>query len=180
MFDPRRVATMAVVLLAILPPFTLGASAATEAHCVVEVTDQKPNGELVTGPMRCYPTFAEAMFDASDGTLVLSQGTLGSMALTDKSTAAAISLFALGVHYDGASGTGSSITVSGSSCGGGYWNTGTAWANRISSSFNGCARLRHYDNPAKAGAAQDTTGAGTTDNLTGLNNKTESVSYHST
>lgn len=157
--------------------FTLAASAASGDHCVAEVTGQKQDGELVTGPIRCYPTSTEAIFDASGGTLVLPPGAVGSVALTDKSTAAAISSFALGIHYDGASGTGASITITGSSCSGGHWNTGTAWANRISSSFNGCARLRHYDNPIKAGASQDTSGAGTTDNLTTMNNRTESVSY---
>ena len=65
----------------------------------------------------------------------------------------------------------------GSSCTGGWWNTPTAWDNRISSSYHGCAALRHYDLPGKVGQVQLTTGVGTIKNLTTLNNRTESVSY---
>jgi hypothetical protein len=90
-----------------------------------------------------------------------------------------LSSFTLGIHFDGFNGTGSSISVAGSSCTGGWWNTGTTWANRISSSYNGCARLRHYDLANKGGSYQDTYGAGTTDNLSTMDNRSESVSYHS-
>lgn len=66
----------------------------------------------------------------------------------------------------------------GAGCTGGYWNTGLAWANRISSSWNGCYRLRHYDGPNKSGASGDTVGAGSTHNVpAAINNKTESVAY---
>ncbi len=90
-----------------------------------------------------------------------------------------LSSFALGIHFDGANGSGSSITVTGAACSGGYWNTGSAWANRISSSYNGCGRLAHFDLPNKGGSVENTFGAGTTDNLGALNNQTESVAYHS-
>ncbi len=61
----------------------------------------------------------------------------------------------------------------------GWWNTGTSWDDRISSTYNGCSRLRHYTNPNMGGASEDTKGAGTRDNLTSyLNNKADSVSYN--
>jgi hypothetical protein len=62
---------------------------------------------------------------------------------------------------------------------GGYWNTGSTWANRISSSYNGCYRLRHWELPNKSGASESTYGVGTTNNLGSLNNRVQSVSYHS-
>jgi hypothetical protein len=149
-----------------------------ETHCVVEVVAQAADGELLTGQIRCHETFAEAMAAASDGRLWLPASTPGSVVFTDAAVAETVSSFTLGIHYDGASGSGSSISVVGSSCSGGYWNTPSTWDNRISSSWNGCARLRHWDGPSKTGSYQDTSGVGTTDNLTTMNNRTESVSYH--
>lgn len=155
------------------------AYAATENHCVAVLAGHHPDGELILEEPRCHATFAAAIADASSGRVMLPESTPGSAVLTDASLAEDLAGFALGVHYDGANGTGSSITITGSSCGGGYWNTGSTWANRISSSYNGCARLRHYDGPHRSGATEDTRGAGTTDNLINLNNRAESVSYHS-
>lgn len=146
-----------------------------ESHCVVFVVDKEPDGKLVTTDPVCFPVKAEAEMWADTG-LSLSSGSLPTLSAEG---VFALASFTLGTHYDGANGTGSSISVVGSSCTGGYWNTPTAWDNRISSSYNGCARLRHWDLPSKAGSFENTYGAGTTDNLTGLNNKTESVSYHS-
>lgn len=88
-----------------------------------------------------------------------------------------LSSFTLGIHFDGYNGSGSSITVVGASCTGGWWNTGSAWANRISSSWNGCYRLKHHDEPNRVGASESTTGSGRVHNLSVLNNRAESVSY---
>jgi hypothetical protein len=151
----------------------------TETHCVVDVIDELSDGELVVSTPRCYPTFVEAVADASNGQMQVPPATEGKALFEDEQLAIAYSTFTLGTHFDGANGSGSSISVVGSSCGGGYWNTGSSWANRISSTWNGCGRLRHYDNPAKGGSSENTYGAGTTDNLGTLNNRTESVSYHS-
>lgn len=159
------------VLLAlanVLP--TVGGERSEITHCVVVVVDQEPDGELVTTQPTCGPSRLEAIEKASS---ILADAT----GLSTVDTAGLLS-FTLGTHYDGASGTGSSISVVGSSCTGGYWNTPAAWDNRISSSYNGCARLRHWDSPDKVGTFQDTAGVGTTDNLTTLNNQAESVSYH--
>jgi hypothetical protein len=146
-----------------------------ETHCVVFVVDQKQNGELVTTDPACFPVKAEAEVWAEIG---LTQTSPPLPTFNGESTVV-LSTFTLGTHYDGANGTGSSVSVVGTSCTGGHWNTPSTWDNRISSSYNGCARLRHWDLPDKSGASQNTYGAGTTDNLTSMNNKTESVSYHS-
>lgn len=175
----RRALVLSTVALLGVMAGSPSLSASPETHCVVNVVDQAVDGELITGPVRCYATFAEAMYDASNGTLALAEDTTGSDVFAGGVQAVQVASFAIGIHYDGASGTGSSITVSGSGCTGGFWNTGSAWANRISSSWNGCGRLRHWDLPTQGGASENTFGAGTTDNLTSLNNKVESVSYHS-
>lgn len=175
----RLVPVLFTVLVLGIPAAPAGAAAAEETHCVVEVVERAADGELLTGPADCYPTFAEAMAAASDGRLRLPAATTGSVVLTDEAIAESVSSFTLGIHYDGASGSGSSISVVGSSCTGGYWNTPLSWSNRISSSWNGCARLRHWDGQSKTGSYQDTSGVGTTDNLTTMNDRTESVSYHS-
>lgn len=133
------------------------------------------NGQFKTSEPECFRTRGEASSWAALGLpLMSSTGTELS-----NGGVAAMSTFTLGTHYDGFNGTGSSISVVGSSCTGGHWNTTPSWDNRISSSYNGCARLRHYDFPNKGGSAENTYGAGTTDNLGPLNNKSESISYHS-
>lgn len=170
---------VAVVAAAILsgPAAAGGASGLAPRHCVVEVVGVLSTGELLMGPERCHATLAGAVADSTDGAVRL-PASAGAEALADDRLAAALSTFTLGIHFDGPSGSGSSISVVGSDCSGGYWNTGSAWANRISSSWNGCVRLRHWDGPGKSGAYEDTRGSGTTDTLTALDNRAESVSYH--
>lgn len=149
----------------------------TETHCVVEVIDQAPDGEwIVTEPV-CSSSLADAVAIATRGSVVLKSAISGTELLAGKLDDALLASMTLGIHFDGANGTGSSISVAGGACTGGYWNTGAAWENRISSSWNGCPRLRHYDNPAMGGSFESTTGAGTTKNLGAMNNKTESVQY---
>lgn len=140
-----------------------------EAHCVAFVVDQADDGELVLSEPDCFGSLTEAGAWAAVGPAdPLASGFY-----------MAGSTFTLGRHFDGFNGTGSSISIVGSSCTGGYWNTSSSWDNKISSSYNGCARLTHWDEPAKSGSFQHTYGAGTTDNLSYMNNKAESVSYHS-
>jgi hypothetical protein len=181
LFRGRQIAGWAVaaLLTQAISPISAQAAASPEVHCLAEVIQQTPDGEFITDAPRCYPTFAEAMLDASEGRLTLSANVPGSIVFTDQQMAATVSSFTLGIHYDGTNGTGSSVSVLGSSCSGGYWNTGTSWANRISSSYNGCYRLRHYDFPNKGGSFADTTGAGAVHNLpSSMDNKTESVAYY--
>lgn len=151
-----------------------------EEHCVVRVLDQAPDGEFILTDPMCFESLTVALVFGMSG--LVSPHDLADLSdsemLTEPLYSAAISTFALGIHFDGANGTGSSISVVGSSCTGGWWNTGSTWANRISSSWNGCYRLRHYDYPNKVGTWADTTGVGQTDNLPSLmNNRAESVAY---
>ncbi len=148
------------------------------SHCVVMVVGEKPGGELVVSDPDCYPTFSEAMSAASEGTMDLAADTKGSVVFEDGAVAAAVASFTLGIHFDGYSGSGSSLTVAGSSCTGGYWNTPSYFDNVISSTYNGCPTLKHYDKAYASVYLQSTYGVGTTDNLGTANNRVESVSYH--
>jgi len=167
------------VMLVGLAPAAVGVSRAVrgESHCVLRVLGQT-DGELLLSPPECYQTLAAALEAASGGTLTLDPDFSGAQLLVDGSLGQFALASTLGVHFDGLNGTGSSISVSGAGCTGGYWNTGAGWANRISSSWNGCYRLRHHDLPNAAGSSGDTVGVGSTHNVpSSINNKAESVSY---
>lgn len=171
--------TSITAIALLLPGVSTATQAGEETHCVVDVIGEKTSGELIVSEPRCYTTFSAAIEDASEGALVLPRSATGAVMFEDADVAGAASSFTLGIHYDGYNGLGSSISISGTSCSGGWWNTGTTWHDRISSTYNGCARLRHYTNANMGGAYEDTKGAGTTDNLTvNLNNKADSVSYN--
>lgn len=152
-----------------------------ETHCVVFVIGEEPDGEMITTDPVCLPRFEDALAFASPVVLASSEVQSGHKLITEAVEAEALlAAFTLGIHFDGVNGTGSSISVVGGACTGGYWNTPGAWVNRISSSWNGCHRLRHFDGPNKTGASADTLGAGATHNIPALlNNKAESVSYSS-
>jgi hypothetical protein len=161
-------------------PTEISVTSAEETHCVVHVVDQASDGEFTLSPASCFERLESALDYAANGRTAedASLELPGPTVLGDPEAGAALSTFTLGIHFDGSNGTGSSISVVGSSCIGGWWNTGGTWANRISSSWNGCYRLRHYDNPNKAGIWADTTGVGQTDNIPSLmNNRAESVAY---
>lgn len=170
------VAVIAATIPSWAIPVSPALAEADESHCIAEVADQKPDGELILDSPKCFDGLADAYdyasnlsldVDLADSTLFGSVQSLGGT-------------FILGTHFDGYNGSGSSISVVGDSCTGGWWNTSSTWDNRISSSYNGCYRLRHFDYPNKAGDRYDTTGVGQTDNLSAaMNNRTESVAYYS-
>jgi hypothetical protein len=83
--------------------------------------------------------------------------------------------FAIGVHYDGAGFTGSSVTVVGSSCIGGWLNLPAAWNDRISSTANGCPQIRHFLHVNLAGTSASTFSPG--GNLGALSNEASSIQY---
>ncbi len=171
---------VAVLATGLVAPTPVGSDAGStvEEHCVVEVIEQGPDGELITTAPLCFESFPEAIAEASDGAVRLAPGANGSVLFSYPEVARAVSSFTLGIHFDGRNGSGSSISVSGSTCSGGWWNTSSGWSNRISSSFNGCYRLRHYDDANRGGSYTDTTGAGATHNLASwMDNRTESVAY---
>lgn len=172
----RALVSLALVASPIALSSTPIAKAPRETHCVLFVVGQADDGEFMMSDPVCFESEAVADIWASTDPA----GELGlSVHHSNSDVVVTASTFTLGKHFDGANGTGSSITIVGGSCTGGYWNTSTSWDNRISSSYNGCAHLIHWDLPSKSGTAQSTYGSGTTDNLTYMNNRTESVSYHS-
>ena len=82
----------------------------------------------------------------------------------------------LGTHYDGVY-SGSSFTVTGSNCNGGWINLSGFWNNRVSSTVNGlCHRIKHHDYANKGGSYQSTWGWG--GSLTYMNNRASSISYN--
>lgn len=161
--------------LAVAAPANAGAAQAQEkeTHCVVYVLDKTEDGELTMSAPTCALTREGAAELASRPIFKPQMADIDGMAY-------GYATFTIGIHYNGTGGTGSSITVVGSSCTGGYWNTPGWFDNKASSSYNGCYRLRHYDKPNKKGTVASTFGAGTTDNIPSfMNNRTESVAYFS-
>lgn len=163
--------------LAVAIPAQAGAKTelkvAKEKHCVVYVIDKSTDGELAMSSPTCFASADEAASLAAKPVFKAQTADIEGMAF-------GYSTFTLGIHYDGANGTGSSITVVGSSCTGGWWNSPTWFDNKTSSSYNGCHKLRHYDKPSKGGMGFSTYTVGQTDNIASyMNNRTESVSYSS-
>jgi hypothetical protein len=177
----RSIAVVAIVAAAMLASVGTAAGAEpADEHCVVEVVDQLESGEFVLSDPVCFVTFAEAAWYASSGVVILESDTTPSDLTHMPVIAGVLSTFTLGVHYDGYSGGGSSISVVGSSCSGGYWNTPPAWDNRISSTWNGCPRIKHHDLPNKGGSYASTYGVGSVHNVPArLDNRAESISYWS-
>ena len=173
------VASAVVVVLMSCAGTATGSEPADE-HCVVEVIGQLETGEFVLSDSVCFDTFPEAVSFASSGTVTLESDTTPADLVDLQVIAGVLSTFTLGVHYDGYSGGGSSISVVGSSCSGGYWNTPPAWDNRISSTWNGCYRVTHHDLPDTGGSYASTFGVGSVHNVpSALNNRAESISYWS-
>jgi len=174
----KRMALSLAIAGAMVVAIPAGAGAKTELvekeqHCVVYVTEKTGEGELKMSDPTCLASREAASELASRPIFKPQMADIDGMAY-------GFSNFTIGIHYNGSNGTGSSITVVGSSCTGGYWNTPGWFDNKESSAYNGCYRLRHYNNPNKSGMGANTYGAGTTDNLPSyMNNRTESVAYFS-
>ncbi len=163
-----RGVTAAFAVMLIFGAVSAGTAAAAPPapeHCVVHVISTAPSGELLVGPASCYPTLEGAM-TAED---VDASGTGASQRVS------ALATFTIGIHYDGGNFTGSSISVVGSNCSGGWLNLSATWNNRISSTEHGCPRIRHYSGTGLTGSSQTTVAPG--GNLTSLNNITSSIQY---
>jgi len=166
------VAVSVMVVVGALPGLA-GPTSDEESHCVREVVGQRPDGELILSEARCYGSFMLAALDVSGGEVVLDHDATGGVLFDGGTEGSSLASFMLGIHFDGYNGSGSSISIVGTGCSGGWWNTGGSWANRISSSKNGCYRLTHHDYPNTGGASESTVGAGATHNLSSfMNNKT--------
>lgn len=146
----------ALALATLLPVTTAGAAPTPtgEQHCAAKVVDEKETGELVLGPTECRATRDAALMAVSGP---------------------AKSTFTIGTHFDGASFSGSSFSVVGSNCSGGWLNLDSSWDNRVSSTVNGCNRIIHYDGDNLTGAGEATLGGG--GSLWYLNNRTNSIQY---
>jgi hypothetical protein len=79
------------------------------------------------------------------------------------------------VHYTGSNFTGSTLSIVGDSCSGGWLNMPTGWANVISSTASACFVV-HFDLYYLAGDTQSTSNPG--GNLTVMDNRTNSASYN--
>lgn len=157
-----------IAIAALLSATPVGA--AKLQHCVVTVTSVAASGEMTTTQPTCFDRFDEAMTFAGLPPALASK-TPAQIAASPQ----ALTTFTIGTHYDGAGYTGSSITVSGADCNGGWLNLAAAWANRISSTANGCGRIRHYNSNNLTGANESTYAPG--NNLTILDNQTNSIQY---
>jgi hypothetical protein len=115
-------------------------------HCVLVVTGQdQETKELITEPMTC---------------------TTGDAPQVRTSYSA--------VHFTGSNFTGSTLSIIGNTCSGGWLNMPTGWANVISSTSSACF-VSHYDLYYLAGDSESTFNPG--GNLFFLDNRTNSASY---
>lgn len=164
-----------IAVVAVLTAFnpTAGASSPTDSktaptHCVVYVVDQLESGEYVLSDEECFGNFASAMSALG----------LGASATTPaRAQAAAVTIQAtLATHYDGAGYSGSSLSIYGVDCLGGWLNMPAPWDNRISSTYSSfCPRIRHYSGAGLSGSTQDTLPSG---NLSApVNNSVSSIQY---
>jgi hypothetical protein len=161
-------------------PGSVAASTDTkvEEHCVLEVIGQEETGEYITAPLECFGTLEEALaaVGASQSDLgpLFDAGTAALRGSTGDELAAAASSV-VGVHWDGADRTGSSISISGADCSGGWVNLSSSWIDRISSTYNACSSTRFYEGFGLTGGVE-TTGLSTV-NLKALNDAANSVQY---
>jgi hypothetical protein len=132
-------------------------AAPTEEHCVVRVIGQAGDGELRTTEPVCAPTRAVAL-----------QRAIRQIGVQEAD-------WAIGIHFDGPAYTGSSFTVVGADCTGGWLNLNASWINRVSSTMHGCPRIRHFDGYNLATPSETTLSPGA--NLITNNNKTNSIQY---
>jgi hypothetical protein len=152
MLRNHRLRTVLIASTAVLVGLLPGAASASpaERHCSVTITGQKPSGELTTTAPTC------------------SSGPAASLAAGPASASSVIA-----VHYAGANFSGSTYTVNGTGCTGGYLNLPTDWVNVISSTWSSCA-VSHFDLYYLAGDVETTYSPS---NLLLLNDRTNSVRY---
>lgn len=170
----------AVVVAATLMP--AGAASAQErpeeSHCILRIVGTDADGSYETAPPDCYPTLAEAL-EHSDPPAT-PQRLAGASAGTpeDAMARARMSVASgntLAVHFDGTNLSGSSIIITGGTCGGGHVNLSSSWTNRISSTLNSCGTVVFWDGFDKTGSYEATDLL--TVNLGALNNRSNSVGY---
>ena len=169
----RLVPCIAVVAVLTSMSPTAGATSPSDSkteitHCVVSVIDQLESGEFVLSDEECYSDFGSAMESLGLGESAATPAQAQAAAFSIQST--------LATHYDGASYTGSSFSVLGFNCLGGYVNMSASWDNRVSSTYSSfCPRVRHWTGVNLSGQYQDTLSSG---NLSSpVNNTVSSIQY---
>ena len=163
----------AVVVAALLPAGTATAQEPSEeSHCVLRIIGTAADGTYETAPPVCYPTLAEALANSDPPATPRRLGA-GSAAAGPGVQAA--SSGTLAVHFDGAGLSGSSIVITGGTCGGGHVDLSSSWTNRISSTLNSCETVVFWDGFDKTGSYEVTDLL--TVNLGALNNRANSVGY---
>lgn len=169
-----KLGALVALTIIVLSTAAAPASAARSEHCAVRVLDKKPSGEFVTTPPECRASYSEALAAAG----VANAGKLRAGAPSGELQGIRVQStqsFVIGSHYDGFSLTGSSFSVVGDDCAGGWLNLSSSWKNRVSSTSNGCYEVKHWDGDNISGAWEAFFGAG--GNLSGLNNKANSIQY---
>lgn len=139
-------------------------------HCVASITGLTPEGRYLLDQPVCYPTLDEALA-ASGPPAGAPESTL------ERRSGMSAASVTLATHFAALSLTGASISISGTTCGGGYVNLSSSWVNRISSTLNNCPSVVFFAGVDKGGAAEVTTAG--SHNLGSLNDLSQSVSYGS-
>ena len=169
--SPRRRRMMALLLTSALTLGAVSGGAASAAktptagtqHCLARVIGRRASGEFQLSTPVCYATYTAVLEHvgqpvADKGVTTMSGGT-----------------FIIGTHYDGLNLTGSSFSVEGVDCYGGYINLTGWWANRVSSTWNGCPLIHHFYLQDLGGTWETTTPGDR--NLSALDNLSESIQY---
>lgn len=139
-------------------------------HCVASITGLTPEGRYLLDQPVCYPTLDEALAASGPPAAVPESARA-------RRTGVSASSVTLATHFAALSLTGASISISGTTCGGGYVNLSSTWVNRISSTLNNCPSVVFFAGVDKGGAAEVTTIG--SHNLGSLNDLSQSVSYGS-
>jgi hypothetical protein len=159
-----------------LPAEDTGEVCAVGVHPVESAAAQSGAEPLAEPVVDCFPTFAEAVFFATDGEL--SAVSPAELEEAVESESVAMASVVLGYEYKGSSFSGGSIVLygtSGSGCGSGstygFSSMPTGWNNVVSSAkvFASCWST-HYDYTGYSGDRRTCTGScsslGTMDNRT--------------
>ena len=154
--------SIAAATLVVVPRLTGSTESAANTHCVVQVLGVQDSGEYILTEPTCVSGGDQARAD-----LYLAMGasgesinvTLAASGSDVRVTELAAAVEILGVHFDAWGYGGSTFSVVGSNCLGGYLNLSSSWINKVSSTDNVlCTRIKHHDNYNTGGSYQSTWG----------------------
>jgi hypothetical protein len=140
---------VAIAIGGVAPNPAAGAEVEIE-HCTLAITGLNKDGSYRTGDLECTKGPAPSRRGFSTLTTYIA------------------------VHYDGFNLTGSTLSIEGGSCSGGWLNLPASWQDRIESTSSGCT-TRHYRDLNLGGPHNTTWSPG--GNLSTLANAASSVSY---